>query len=481
MSTPYDEARALIFRPSEAITAFSSDLNRASLVAVHAAGLVDAVQAGRLAGAIDRVAGEQRPDVWTDYLEVEARLVELVGDDASLIHLGRSRQDMFSAVCRDVLRTALLDVMHAVNTLRNQLLALAGDHIETVIPGYTHGLQAQPTTLAHYLLAICESFGRGFTRLSESYRRANQSPLGAGALTTSRFDVDRGLLARLLGFDGVVDNSYGANHVAPTDAVLEAGSAFATLAVQATQFAQDIHAGYLSPRPWLHITHGSLTGISSMMPQKRNPSALETMRELAAVVIGRHGALFASAHNLPTGMPDPREDSLTQLAGDETRILLELTAQVVDALEVDPDLALAECRHDYATMTELADLLYAAARVPFRTGHHFASDLTDYGRARGLTPTEIGYEHAQDVYLAATGSAFPLTAEQYESALDPRHFVATRAGQGGPQFAETRRMLTTQRSQLAEDTETLDNHRSRLAGAADLLISRFQQLGSLAA
>ncbi|MBB5788743.1 lyase family protein [Jiangella mangrovi] len=472
----YDAARALLFRPSPLVHAFGLDMNRAALVVVHEAGLVEDGVAAGLARAIDLLAAEPYAGEWVDYLEFESRLAELVGGDASLIHLGRSRQDMFSATCRAVLRAGILEVLDALVVLRGRLLGLAETHAGTVVPAYTHGVQAQPTTFGHYLLAVDDAMGRGFARLDQAYARGNVSPLGAGALTTSRFALDRSLLAGLLGFDGVVENSYAANHLAPTDAILEAAAGFGIVAVQVTQIVQDVHQVQAAPLPWLTLAAGPLTGISSMMPQKRNPTALETLRELASLVTGSLGALFTAAHNLHTGMPDIREVSITQLAAEPTRLLVELFGDVLAALRVDRARALAECANDYSTMTELADLLHDTAGVSFRDGHRFASQLADHGRAQALAPADIGVDAAAAIYRQVTGQDFPLTEQRYRTALDPAAFVRSRAGLGGPQPAELARMLDTQRDQLANDAAAVSGHRGRLAAAAEQLEKRFRAL-----
>src|SRR5262249_10323039 len=152
---------------------------------------------------------------------------------------------------------------------REKLLAAAERHTETIIPAYTHGVQAQPTTFAHYLAAFEAALGRQTERLQQVYARVNLNPLGAAALATASFPLDRRRLGVLLGFDGLVENAYDANHLAPVDSALDVASAYSIAAIHMGQFAQDIHSQYAEPEPWFMLGAGDLMGVSSIMPQKR--------------------------------------------------------------------------------------------------------------------------------------------------------------------------------------------------------------------
>src|SRR5262249_33916327 len=155
-----------------------------------------------------------------------------------------------STIARMNLRDGTLKTCDALATARGQILTVAAQHTETIIPAYTHGVQAQPTTFAHYLLSLASALERQGERLLQVYARVNRNPLGAAALATSSFPLDRGRLAVLLGFDGLVENAYDANHLAPVDSALDLAATLSIAAVQVGQFAQDIHTQYAEPRPW---------------------------------------------------------------------------------------------------------------------------------------------------------------------------------------------------------------------------------------
>ena len=470
-----------VFRGGGRSVEFLDQVNKASIVMLDETGIVPHAAAGRIAGGIAQVIEKERGSPTqrsADYLDYEPRLTAVVGPDASRLHTGRSRQDIASAIARMNLRDGLLKELEALVTAREKLVALATQHTETIIPAYTHGVQAQPTTFAHYLHALAQALARQTERLQQAYGRINRNPLGAAALATSSFPVDRARLAVLLGFEGLVENAYDANHLAPVDSALDVAGALAIAAVQIGQFAQDIHAQYAEPTPWFMLATGELTGVSSIMPQKRNPAALEQLRAQASITLGEMQTVFLIAHNIRTGMFDYR--SYDPVPWGRPLQVLKLLQQVVDGIVVNKERALAEVNADYSTTTEIADALSQKADVPFRIGHHFASKLTDYGRSRGLKIREIPYTEAARIYEADTKQAFPLTESDFREVISAEYMVFGRKGIGGPQFAEVNRMLSAERGRVAADFAWLKARTGDLARAEALLEQAFVALAASA-
>lgn len=458
------------------------EINKASIVMLSEVGLVPRPMASAIAAGIATVVAEQTgPGAprSSDYLDFEARLVEVAGRDASRLHTGRSRQDIGSTFRRLGIRAALLDAYEALLAPRAALLDLAARHEETIIPAYTHGVQAQPTSLAHYLLAFAAALDRDAERLEEAFARVNRSPLGAAALATSGFPLDRRRLAELLGFDGVVENAYDANHVSSVDSKTEVASALAISALSIGQLAEDVQIQYHDPAPWL-VLDRSLTGISSIMPQKRNPTILARLRRLASTVIGDAQTVFLAAHNTSTGMADYRSSDRLLETTARAAEMYRLYAEVVNGLRVDPARSLAEVDADYATMTEVADTLLRHADVPFRVGHHYASEIAEYGRARGKRPKELTAAELRRLYEEANGEALPVDAALIQAALDPAQMVASRRGLGGPQAAEVARMLEAGRTRTDASRRWLRSTRVRLSEAQSALESAFTELTAAA-
>jgi argininosuccinate lyase len=463
---------------------FMSQQNKASIVMLSEAGIVSRPLAGTIANGIKQVIeSEARPGAARsgDYLRFEELLVKSAGTESSRLHSGRSRQDLGSTTDRMFQREALLAVFEAKTRARQALLDLAALHVDTVIPAYTHGVQAQPTSLAQYLLAFASALDRDAERLMASYARINRSPLGAAALATSGFPVERKRLADLLGFEGLVENAYDANHVSPADIKTEFAAALATSAVHVGQFVEDLHIQYHDPRPWFQLREGPLTGISSIMPQKRNPSALEQLRGISSRVIGDAQTAFFIAHNTSTGMSDYRGPQQVLEAAEEARNMYDLFGRVVSSLEVNPTRSLEEVDNDYATMTEVADTLQQVANVPFRVGHHFASEMTTYGRMAGKRPKDLTFAELQKIYVDAThGQTLPLTEAQIRQALDPQYVIAHRSGIGGSQPAEVKRMLAEERKRLEASVEWVGGRRRQLAEAEVRLNQAFAGLSASA-
>jgi argininosuccinate lyase len=455
-----------VFRGGGRSVEFLDQVNKASIVMLDETGIVPRPVAATIAKGMARVIEQQRgapPRRSADYLDYEPKLIAAAGQEASRLHSGRSRQDIASAIARLNLRDGLLKELEALVSARDRLLALADRHTETIIPAYTHGVQAQPTTFAHYLHAFAAALGRQVERLQQAYPRINRNPLGAAALATSSFPIDRKRLAVLLGFEGLVENAYDANHLAPVDSALEVAGALAIAAVQCGQFAQDIHAQYAEPVPWFMLAAGELTGVSSIMPQKRNPAALEQLRAQSSILLGELHTVFLISHNNRTGMFDYRMYDPVPCA--RPLQVFKLFRQVVDGVVVNKARALEEVEADYSTTTEIADALLQKADVPFRIGHHFASKLTDYGRGKGLKLQEIPYAEAARIYQEQTQQDLPLNAAAFAEVISAEYMVFGRRGIGGPQLAEVTRMLSGERDKVAAELAWLKARHDHLARA----------------
>lgn len=465
-----------VFRNGGRSVEFLDEINKASVVMLDKTRIVPNTLARKIAAGILQVIAQRQtsPLRSADYLDYEPRLIAAAGAEASRLHSGRSRQDIASTIARMNLRDGLLQEIDALVVAREKLLALAARHTETIIPAYTHGVQAQPTTFAHYLLALAAMLGRQTERLLQVYQRVNQNPLGAAALATSSFPLDRQHLAVLLGFKGLVENAFDANHLAPVDSALEVAGALSIAAVQLGQFAEDIHAQYAEPVPWFMLATGALTGTSSIMPQKRNPAALEQLRAQASIMVGDMHTVFLVAHNTRIGMFDYRMYDPVPCA--RPLQVFKLFQQIIDGIVVNKERALAEVRADYSTTTEIADALLQRAEVPFRVGHHFASQLTDYGRGKSLKLHEIAYAEAERIYAADTQQKLPLSETDFREIISAEYMVFGRKGIGGPQLAEVNRMLTAEKDKMAADRAVLKDNNDHLARAKAVLEKTFAAL-----
>ena len=452
--------------------------NQASSVMLAEEQLLSPSAAVTIAAATAWVAEEQaRPGAArsSNYLDFEARLVELAGTAASNLHIGRSRQDLHGTMRRMLVRQRWLATMHDQLNARRRLLALATREANTPVPAYTHGVQAQPTTFGHYLLAFSAALGRDTERTRQGFARLNRSPLGAAALGTSGFALNRHRLAALLGFDAPVENSLDANLVSSADYKLELASILSQSAVAVGRFAQDMHTQYHDPQPWIAL-HRSSTSGSSIMPQKRNPRAIDRLRSAASAVVGQAHQVLLDAHNVNTGMHDYRRLAPTLALADQADDLYRRYALLLDSLHVDAARALEELRRGYSTMTAVADLLVREADVPFRDAHSYASALVDLCRRTNQPADGVSNKALRRVYEQTLGVPLPVSPQTIRDALQPAAMIAGRRGFGGPQPAEMQRALAAHGQALAADESWLADTEARLRQARQTLREAFEEL-----
>lgn len=465
---------------------YLGEMNKASSVMVVEQGIVPKALGKTIAESVSQViadgdkAGAKRPG---DYLELEKLLIAAGGPDVTRMHSGRSRQDIGATRNRLFQRMQVLATLAALNNTRAALLDMAAKHPNAIVPAYTVGVQAQPISFGHYILAYTEALERNAERLRRAFVNVNRSPLGAAALGTSSFPVNRPRLAELLGFDGIVENSLDANQIAPIDTGVELVSVASAAALTVGTLISDLEAQYRMTTPWLTLEEGELTGTSSIMPQKRNPNALHSVRVGASEVLGISTTYLFKAHNVPHGLGDYKGSEPVDALNRMARTLNNLTA-VVKQLNFNAQRALDEVDDDYATTTELADILQRDADVPFRVGHHFASELVNFGRRDKLRPRDIPYAQARMIYTEAAkhfrieNAQLPLSEAQFRKSLTAENMVQSARVIGGPQPDEVQRMLAAQRTALKTDREWLESARGKLDDASRKLDKAFAALKS---
>ena len=394
---------------------------------------------------------------------IEAMLeAELGRDVAGKMHTARSRNDIAITLYRMTARREVLKVIEAVARLRTVLLDLAEGNVESVMPAHTHTQPAQPTTLAHYLLAASEFLERDCQRLQSSFSRINVSPMGAAAITTSGFPIDRDETASLLGFEGLAENSYGA--IASIDYITEAASVVAVAMVNIGKLTQDFLLWSTREFGFLRLSDAFVQS-SSIMPQKRNPVSLEHTRILASRAVGEAQAVLTCAHNTPFGDINDSEDDLQPLVFtmfEDALRSLHLLAGALRSATVDRAHLARRATKDFLTVTELADTLVRSEGLSFREAHGLVAatvrECGDDDSAANIAKT-----------LKKIQPALKLSIDEIEQALDPEHFIRIRTIVGGPAPERTleavrRARVTQHRTQewLEEKFALLDDSRMRL-------------------
>lgn len=447
------------------------DLQRAHLVALNRAGWIDDDTARGISKGIEwlEVSGldtvAYTGEVEDLFFAAERALRERLGARAENLHIARSRNDIDATLYRMDLRRSVLNLHDQLGELSVSLHRVAAEHVDTVMPGYTHGQQAQPTTLAHYLGAVLDGLERSRARFRAIYQETNRSPLGAAAFTTSGFYVDRELLADLLGFQGVVRNSYDA--VAASDYVLLFVNECAVAASLLSRFVADLMF-WCSNEVNAFRIDDSFIQVSSIMPNKRNPVVLEHIRSRLARALSVGQQAYALHANVPFGDINDTADNLQPVwhcAADLMTEASALLSHVVASGTFDRELLLRRAREGYGCVTELADTLVREYHLTFRQAHSVVSRVVDMARGQGKPPAEWTADLIAAASHDAIGQALELDASSLSRALDPVHFVAVRKSLGGPNAREVEAMLAEAQAVIERGAEFSRSSRAALAGA----------------
>jgi argininosuccinate lyase len=307
------------------------------------------------------------------HMYVEQRLQQELGPLGGKLHTGRSRNDQVALDVRLYVKAAGAELLEAISSLESALVTRAREHIDTVMPGYTHTQRAQPVLLAHHLLAYVEMLKRDYGRVQDALRRADVSPLGAGALAGSGFPIDRGRLAQDLGFASAAANSIDA--VADRDFIVEVIAACSIAMIHLSRLCGEIVL-WSSVEFSFAALPDSLASGSSMMPNKKNPCAAELVRAKSGRVAGDLMNLLMMLKGLPLAYNrDLQEDKEALFdAVDTTLSCLRVTAKLVQGLCFDVDALRSAALGGYTLATELADYL-AKNGMPFRDAHRLVGQM----------------------------------------------------------------------------------------------------------
>jgi len=465
----FEDAKALLLSPLMAI-------NYAHLVMLVEQGIVSAEDGHRIRVALDSISQDEIRKVKYDgsyedlFFYIERLLIQSCGEDvAGRLHTARSRNDIDMTMYRMRQREFILALMDATYDLRRALLDVADRHRETVFAVHTHTQRAQPTTVAHYLLAVVEQLERDASRLKAAYDRTNRNPLGACAITGTGFPIDRQLTSELLGFCGPTVNTYAS--IATVDYLLESASAASVLLTGLGRFLQDLLLWSTAEFSYVRLGDGFVQS-SSIMPQKRNPVALEHGRAIASKALGQAQAIVTAVHNTPFGDIVDTEDDLQPLVyamfRDATRVG-RLVAAAMATAEFDAARLEARACDGWTTLTELADTLVRDHDLPFRTAHGIASRLIAGRQEDPSRPLS-------DLLAAASrellGKPIIYSEAELTKILSARHFVDVRKTLGGPSPVETARASEVSRQQLEIDDQWLDQANAKLATAEQNLATR---------
>ncbi|PLS04834.1 argininosuccinate lyase [Neobacillus cucumis] len=475
LAPAYEHAKQSLLEPMLAV-------HKAHLIMLVEQGLLQESTASQiLAGicAIDKEAilqstyDGQYEDL---FFLVESQIMNVAGEMGGSLHLARSRNDMGVAMYRMVLRDKILLAIEALLSFQETLLSVIDTYKETIFLGYTHTQQAQPMTFSHYLLGMYDVVDRDLKRLKAAYDTCNASPLGAAALTTTGFRIDRNKVAELLGFPIIIKSAY--DSIGGADYLGEIATAIQLTFINLGRFSQDLLLWSSQEFSAIRVADPYVQ-TSSIMPQKRNPVSLEHIRALSSSGIGNAQTVLQMLHNTPYGDINDTEDDLQPYLWKGLHLInqvFRLTKVVVGTLEVNEALLKRRAQESFATITELADTLFREANIPFRTSHSIASQVVKIALARGLNATHVTSVLVDEAAKVVVGYPLNLPEEIIRTAMDPEHFVKIRSLPGGPAPEEMKRAIVEREASLLHHISLIQTEVNRIKvcmGKLDQLTSHW--------
>ena len=420
--------------------------SKAHVAMLGAQNIVSAADMQAITQGLDQVAAEYEangvPENWDledIHMTTESRLADLIGPAAGRLHTARSRNDQVATDFRLWVRDAMDQIDAGLDALQRVLVTRAGEHADSIMPGFTHLQTAQPVTLGHHLMAYYEMIRRDRSRFADARARLNESPLGAAALAGTGFPIDRAATARALGFAKPTDNSL--DSVSDRDFALDYLQAAAQCALHLSRLAEEFIIWASQPFGFVALPDALSTG-SSIMPQKKNPDAAELVRGHAGRIVGCLTSLMITMKGLPLAYSKDMQDDKPPVF--EAANLLGLSIAAMTGMVADTTFRIARMRQaaelGYATATDLADWLVRQADIPFREAHHITGAAVKLAESQGKALDELTLDELRTIDSRID--------ERVYSALSVEASVAARCSHGGTAPEQVRLRVTDARRAL---------------------------------
>jgi len=382
---------------------------------------------------------EWRLDLEDVHLNIEKRLTDKIGDAGKRLHTGRSRNDQVSTDVRLWLRAVADDVIAGIHKLQTSIVDLAEEHFDTAMPGFTHLQVAQPVTFGHHLLAYFEMLQRDAARFADARKRINRLPLGAAALAGTSYPIDREMVAKELGFDGVCENSLDA--VSDRDFAIEFTAAAALVMTHLSRFSEELIL-WSSPRfAFVDIADRFCTG-SSIMPQKKNPDVPELVRGKTGRVTGHLMGLLTLMKSQPLAYNKDNQEDKEPLfdTADTLLVTLEIYADMLRGIKVNKEAMRKAATEGFATATDLADYLVKKG-TPFRDAHEVVALAVRHAVDKGCD--------LSDLPLVELQKFSPQISEDVYQVLTLEGSLASRNHIGGTAPAQVKQAIARARKHLS--------------------------------
>jgi len=372
------------------------------------------------------------------HMNIETRLVELIGEPAKRLHTARSRNDQVATDLRLWLRDSLHNLDAMLAALQSALLDKAEAYADVLMPGFTHLQTAQPITFGFHLMAYVEMLARDRSRFVDCCRRMNESPLGAAALAGTSYPIDRHLSAKLMGFDRPMANAMDA--VSSRDFAIEFLADASICATHLSRLAEEIVIWSTDRFRFISLSDAFTTG-SSIMPQKRNPDAAELVRAKPGRIIGDLVSLLTVIKGLPLAYGKDMQEDKEPVFDAEASLSIAIAAMtgMIEDMTAQPEPMRRALEKGHPNATDLADYLVYALNIPFRDAHHITGQLVAMADKKGCALEQLELEEMQIIEPALTAEVLDI--------LRLEHAVAARTSFGGTAPDEVRKRIADARKQ----------------------------------
>ena len=405
------------------------------------------------------------PELEEIYLNLENHLVGMVGIEAGgQQHTARSRNDLHACAERIDTRNALLKFTHAVNTLRHTLIQTARENKDAVMSGYTHLQPSEPITFAHYLSAISSALTRDYTRLIRAWDATNLNPLGGGSMGSTTWPIDREMTTRLMGFDGIVQNSLDC--VASRDYQIEIMNALSLTALTLNRVATDFRLWSAPEYGYIEVGD-CISECSSIMPQKKNAVTFECMTGAVSRVKGAGDIAWMTYKGIPYTFTIESTEIARQLwaALEDTENTVRLLDVSLKHMKIRKDRARRAAASNFSTVTELANTLVRVEKISFREAHEIVAHLVAHLVETGKKPADITHDVLNEIGEPVLKRGLVITDEEIHGALDPVKLANSKTVLGGTAPSEVERQLRVVERALCHDENQVLAYEDKLNAA----------------
>ncbi len=448
-------------------------IHRAHTVMLLEEGIITHEEASEIIKGVKKVELQAANDPkLVAYMSTETALIKEIGEVGGKMHIGRSRNDLRHTQRRLYYRDQLNRLIAAVIDYREKLAETAVRHLDAVMPGYTHWRQAQPITLAHYIMAHVEAAERTVQRLEGIYQRTNISPMGSAAFAGTGWPVNRFRVMELLGMDGLVENTQ--DGVAAIDYFMELSAALAVHMSNLSRLAEDLQIWSSDEFKLIELDE-AYAGTSSIMPQKKNPLILEQVKSYAAESMGAMVSTITSMKGTSyTNIVDRvmLEPVILATAVGATNVM----AGVVETMIPLRENMMKRLSEGFSTMTDLADTLVRLYNLSFRQAHDIIVRVTLDALKNGIKAEEITSEMIEASSKSVIGKPLRVPEQELQQALNPVLNVNRRNGVGGPAPTAVNAMIENQRKRVSEEYKRLEERLAKIDEAKNNLLETEKSL-----